>query len=38
MSMSSKPCFMIKYVKEITANLDNITSLMIAEMSTTGLP
>lgn len=29
-----KTLFMIKYVKEITANLDNITSLMIAEIDT----
>lgn len=29
-----KTLFMIKYVKEITANLDNITSLMISDIDT----
>jgi len=29
-----KTLFMIKYVKEITANVDNITSLMIADIDT----
>lgn len=29
-----KTLFMIKYVKEITANIDNITSLMIADIDT----
>lgn len=33
-----KTLFMIKYVKEITANLDNITSLMIAEIDRPDCP